>query len=394
MLLFILLPLVIWVLLILLWGGFWRCDQRLDPSSPKGDASPFVCVILPARNEAEVLPQTLPTLLEQDYGGRLDIVLIDDQSTDGTGELAQNLSQKASKNLTLVRGEPLPEGWSGKLWAMEQGIRYLNQQDQKPDYYLFTDADIAHAPSNIRELVAKAEGENIALVSLMVLLHCQSRWERLLIPAFVFFFQLLYPFPWVNNPRHPWAGAAGGCILLRREALERIGGLASFSQALIDDCTLAQKVKGAHYSLWLGLTHKTLSLRAYEQLEEIWDMVARTAYSQLNYNPWLLLGTVLGMIVLYALPPLGLLFGLIGGKPSVALLGGLTWGLMAIAYGPTLKLYQQPLGWGLTLPWAAVLYTLMTLDSARRQLQGRGGAWKGRVYAGNSECRHDSPPTF
>jgi len=321
-------------------------------------------------------------------------VLIDDQSTDGTGELAQNLSQKASKNLTLVRGEPLPEGWSGKLWAMEQGIRYLNQQDQKPDYYLFTDADIAHAPSNIRELVAKAEGENIALVSLMVLLHCQSRWERLLIPAFVFFFQLLYPFPWVNNPRHPWAGAAGGCILLRREALERIGGLASFSQALIDDCTLAQKVKGAHYSLWLGLTHKTLSLRAYEQLEEIWDMVARTAYSQLNYNPWLLLGTVLGMIVLYALPPLGLLFGLIGGKPSVALLGGLTWGLMAIAYGPTLKLYQQPLGWGLTLPWAAVLYTLMTLDSARRQLQGRGGAWKGRVYAGNSECRHDSPPTF
>jgi hopene-associated glycosyltransferase HpnB len=392
MLFLMLLALVIWLSLILFWGRFWLCDQRLPIPNPQGNAAPFVCVILPARNEADILPHTLPTLLEQDYGGELAIVVVDDQSTDGTGELCQTLGQKAFRSPTILRGEPLPAGWSGKIWAMEQGIRWLGRQQRQPDYYLFTDADIAHAPDNIQNLVAKAETENIGLVSLMVLLHCQSGWERLLIPAFVFFFQLLYPFPWVNNPRHPWAGAAGGCILLRRQALERIGGLASLRQALIDDCTLAQKVKGAHYSLWLGLTDKTLSLRAYDQLAGIWDMVARTAYSQLNYNPLLLLGTVLGMILVYALPPLGLLLGLMGGQPLVAIVGGLGWGLMAIAYGPTLKLYQQSLWWGLTLPWAAVLYTLMTLDSARRQWQGRGGAWKGRVYSSNSGHGNDSPP--
>ncbi|MFN5514581.1 MAG: glycosyltransferase [Cyanobacteriota bacterium] len=372
---------VIWLVLLLFWGRFWLCDQRLDPLAPPLTDYPRIAVLIPARNEAETLPQTLPTLLGQDYPGRLTITLIDDQSEDGTGALAQALAQDSPRVLTILPGQHLAPGWSGKLWALEQGVRWLEEQDERPEYYLLTDADIAHGPQTVRELAQKAERERLGLVSLMALLRCESTWERLLIPAFVFFFQLLYPFPWINAPDNPWAGAAGGCILLRREALEKIGGLAVLKSALIDDCTLARQVKAAGYPLWLGLTTTTRSLRAYDSLGSVWRMVTRTAYSQLNYNPLLLLGAVLGMGIVYLTAPALVLLGLGTGKGTLLALGGLVWGLAALAYSPTIRLYGLSPLWALTLPLTAALYTVMTLDSARRSLQGRGGGWKGRVYS-------------
>jgi len=381
------LSLVIWLFLLIFWGNFWRADQFLTQGMTL-NSYPIVCAIIPARNEAEILPQSLPSLLQQDYPGQFSIILIDDQSGDRTGEIAQTLAEKKDKQeqLTVITGQPLPPGWSGKLWAMEQGIQASYQQKKLPDYFLFTDADIQHHPQNLRELVTKAEQEHLALTSLMVLLRCQSFWEKLLIPAFVFFFQKLYPFPWVNNPQRTRAAAAGGCILVKREALEKIGGIQSLREALIDDCTLAQKVKALTLgteptAIWLGLTRQTVSLRPYESLNSIWTMVARTAYSQLNFNPFLLVGTLLGMTLVYLMAPLGLIAGLIFGNLPLILLALLTWLTMAIAYYPTLKLYQLSFFWALMLPLIAGLYNLMTWDSAVRYWQGQGGAWKGRTYA-------------
>jgi len=381
------LSLVIWLFLLIFWGNFWRADQFLTQGMTL-NSYPIVCAIIPARNEAEILPQSLPSLLQQDYPGQFSIILIDDQSGDRTGEIAQTLAEKKDKQeqLTVITGQPLPPGWSGKLWAMEQGIQASYQQKKLPDYFLFTDADIQHHPQNLRELVTKAEQEHLALTSLMVLLRCQSFWEKLLIPAFVFFFQKLYPFPWVNNPQRTMAAAAGGCILLKREALEKIGGIQSLREALIDDCTLAQKVKALKLgteptALWLGLTRQTISLRPYKSLASIWTMVARTAYSQLNFNPFLLVGTLLGMTLVYLMAPLGLIAGLIFGNLPLILLALLTWLTMAIAYYPTLKLYQLSFFWALMLPLIAGLYNLMTWDSAVRHWRGQGGAWKGRTYA-------------
>jgi len=381
------LSLVIWLFLLIFWGNFWRADKFLTQGMTL-NSYPIVCAIIPARNEAEILPQSLPSLLQQDYPGQFSIILIDDQSGDRTGEIAQALAEKKDKQeqLTVITGQPLPPGWSGKLWAMEQGIQASYQQKKLPDYFLFTDADIQHHPQNLRELVTKAEQEHLALTSLMVLLRCQSFWEKLLIPAFVFFFQKLYPFPWVNNPQRKMAAAAGGCILLKREALEKIGGIQSLREALIDDCTLAQKVKALKLgteptAIWLGLTRQTISLRPYKSLDSIWTMVARTAYSQLNFNPFLLVGTLLGMTLVYLMAPLGLIAGLIFGNLPLILLALLTWLTMAIAYYPTLKLYQLSFFWALMLPLIAGLYNLMTWDSAVRHWRGQGGAWKGRTYA-------------
>ncbi len=415
------LSLAIWVGLVGFWGRFWWADQRLDPASSlasslapetgardPGEPYPTVWVVIPARNEADVLPQTLPSLLSQDYSGELAIILVDDQSTDGTAALAQQVAQQVNQaeRLTVISGAPLPAGWTGKLWAMEQGVRYAQQQARQPQYLLFSDADIEHSPTNLRQLVAKAEGEGLDLTSLMVRLRCESVWEKLLIPAFVFFFQLLYPFPWVNDPTQKTAAAAGGCILLRRQALERIGGLTILRNALIDDCSLAAAVKRprapgsepsrpeckvqgskfkistpSNHPIWLGLSTTTKSLRPYPTLGSIWDMVARTAYTQLHYSPLLLLGTILGMGLVYLVPPLALGWGIATGQELVTLIAGLTWLMMAVAYGPTLGLYRCSPLLGFALPLIGLLYTLMTLDSARRHWQGQGGAWKGRVYS-------------
>lgn len=388
------LSLIIWLYLIFFRGGFWLTNQRINPDFEPLNDYPSICAIIPARNEADVLPISLKSLLTQDYPGNFSIILVDDQSNDGTGNVAQEVANSCQKNeqLTVVSGQPLAPGWSGKLWAMKQGISHAKNQAKKPDYFLLTDADIEHHESNLKELITKAEKENLALISLMVWLRCQSFWERFLIPAFVFFFEKLYPFSWVNNPRHKMAAAAGGCIVIRRDILEEIGGIDVVKNALIDDCSLAaavkaklqEKTKNTVQGIWLGLSNQTRSLRPYDTLNSIWNMVARTAYTQLSYSPLLLLGTLLGMTLVYLVAPISLMIGLIIGNLSIAVMGGITWLLMAISYIPTLKLYRCSSLWGLSLPLIGLLYSLMTVDSAWRHWRGKGGNWKGRTYSINN----------
>ena len=377
-----LLTIAIWIGLLAFRGQFWRSDQQLSPEIPELAVWPTIHAIVPARNEAEVLPATLPSLLQQDYPGCFQVVLVDDQSTDGTTIVAQQLAEQIQlqNRLTLGVTEPLPVGWSGKLWAVEQGIRLSRGLSPEPDYWLLTDADIQHDRHNLRQLVAKAEQSSLDLVSLMVQLRCESFWEQWLIPAFVFFFEKLYPFAWVNNPHRATAAAAGGCILIRRTALARIGGIPTLRQALIDDCALAQAVKSTGGKLWLGLSSTTRSLRPYPNLISIWEMVARTAFTQLHYSPWLLLGTVLAMTLIYLVAPVGTIVGLLTQQWLLALSATIGWLLMALAYWPTVSLYRLNPLFSLGLPMIAGLYTLMTVDSALRHWRGQGGAWKGRVY--------------
>jgi hopene-associated glycosyltransferase HpnB len=382
----VVLSLVIWLFLLLFWGQFWRVDQQLETSEyqPTQQPLPTVCVVIPARNEADVIPISLRSLLLQDYTGNFTIFLVDDHSTDGTADFAQGVAYAVDKpqQLQIISSQELPAGWTGKLWAMEQGIQkaYCNTPLPAPDYFLLTDADIEHNPSNLRRLIAKAEAEDLDLVSVMVRLRCQSFWEQLLIPAFVFFFQKLYPFRWVNNPKKSVAAAAGGCILIRPAALNRIGGLQVIRQALIDDCSLAKAVKSSSGKIWLGLSALTHSLRPYNSLKTIWDMVARSAYTQLNYSPWLLVGSVLGMILVYLMPPVGIILGLVVGNVLITFTGLITWLLMTLAYFPIIRFYKCSPWFAFSLPIIAFLYTLMTIDSANRHWQRRGGEWKGRVY--------------
>lgn len=376
---FTLASLAIWIGLFCFRGQFWQADQYLqeDAQNCRSSNYPAVGVVIPARNEAELLPVTLRSLLNQDYPGSVTIILVDDQSTDGTASVAQALGGQ----IHVLTGEPLPAKWKGKLWALEQGIRHAQTLITPPEYILLTDADIEHDRTNLRQLVAKAEQENLEMVSLMVKLRCQSVWEQLLIPAFVFFFQKLYPFGWVNDPQNRTAAAAGGCILIRCKTLVQIGGIQAIRQALIDDCALAAAVKSNSTGrIWLGLTDSTRSLRPYNSLASIWDMVARTAYTQLNFSPWLLLGTLIGMTLVYIVPPVGVIVGLLTGNWTVAIASFISYLLMSLAYLPTIRLYRCPPWLAFCLPAIASLYTLMTLDSALRHYQGKGGAWKGRVY--------------
>ncbi|MBJ7294919.1 MAG: glycosyltransferase [Dolichospermum sp.] len=378
-----LLSLVIWLFLILFWGQFWRVNHQLEANQDKdidNNTLPTVCVIIPARNEADVIPVSLRSLLLQDYPGKFTIFLVDDQSSDGTANVAQEVAHNLDKTqqLQIVTSTSLPPGWTGKLWAMEQGLQTASTLT--PDYFLLTDADIEHDPSNLRRLVAKAEAQKLDLVSIMVRLRCQSFWEQLLIPAFVFFFQKLYPFSWVNNPKKANAAAAGGCILIHSEALNRIGGLQIIRQALIDDCSLAKAVKSTHGKIWLGLSTLTYSLRPYDSLKTIWDMVARSAYTQLNYSPFLLIGSLLGMTLVYLLPPIAIIFGLVLGNWIITLISFIGYLLMTFAYFPIIRFYKCSPVFAFSLPIIAFLYTSMTIDSALQHWQGRGGAWKGRVY--------------
>lgn len=371
----------IWLFLLLFWGNFWRADCLLDKSQGLNDY-PTVCAVVPARNEAEVIAASLTSLLNQDYAGQFSVVLVDDNSGDYTTEIALQTAAQLGKSdrLTVIAGKPLVTGWKGKLWAMHQGIESVSIPANTPDYWLFTDADIQHDLHNLTQLVTKAETEDLDLVSLMVLLRCQSFWEKLLIPAFVFFFQKLYPFAWVNNPAKSMAAAAGGCVLISNEALTKIGGIASIKNALIDDCTLAQAVKSDGKNIYLGLSETTISLRGYDNLKVIWDTIARTAYTQLNYSPLLLAGTVIGMVIIYLIAPIGMAWGLVTSNWLVFGICTVTWLLMIWAYLPTIKLYKISPAWAGLLPAIAFLYTLMTIDSALKYYQGQGGAWKGRTY--------------
>ena len=386
-----LLSLAIWIYLLVFRGGFWRTDEQLEIGNKSinidGDINveyknlPVVCAVIPARNEADVIAMSVRSLFKQDYRGSFKIFLVDDGSTDSTANIAQGAAYALEKSsqLEIVTAAPLAASWTGKLWAMEQGIRQASEV--KPEFFLLTDADIEHDVANLRRLVAKATSDNLDIVSVMVRLRCESFWEKLLIPAFVFFFQKLYPFRWVNNPRKKIAAAAGGCILIRREALARIGGIQVIRQALIDDCALADAIKSnGNGRIWLGLSDLTRSMRPYTSMRSIWDMVARSAYTQLNYSPFLLFGTVLGMSLVYLVAPLVVVLGAL--MRNWLLIAGslLTWMLMTLAYLPTIRFYKCSLWFACCLPVIAFIYTLMTVDSAWRHWRGRGGSWKGRVY--------------
>ena len=370
-----------WAWLLVFRGGFWRAirDAHLGPP---GEASRRVEVVVPARDEAENVGPAVFSLLSQDYAGPLHVTLVDDRSSDGTSLRAAEAAAASPhpERLSIVEAVPLEAGWSGKLNALESGIRNASAQRPAPDYWLFTDADIVHEPATVGELVAKAERDRLDLVSLMVRLRCETGWERLLIPAFVFFFQKLYPFAWSNDPRKHTAAAAGGCVLLDDAALRRIGGIAAIKGALIDDCSLAAAVKGSGGRTWLGLTDRSRSIRPYEGIGELWGMVKRSAFTQLDHSYPMLALTIAGMLFLYVVPPLATITGVLRRDRVLAASGAGAWLLMGLAYLPTLRAYRRPVASAAALPLAAALYTAMTVDSALAHLRKRGGRWKGRTY--------------
>ncbi|MCG7361830.1 glycosyltransferase [Roseomonas sp. ACRSG] len=365
-----LVSLLIWLVLVLARGGFWLARERDDRDTPPAPAHwPSVVAVVPARDEADVIARSVGSLLQQDYPGPFRVVLVDDGSTDGTAEAAGT-----DPRLEVLPGAPLPAGWTGKLWAQQQGVARAGES--APEYILLTDADIGHAPENLRALVSRAEQGRHAMVTLMAELSCATRAERFLIPAFVFFFQMLYPFRWVARADRRTAAAAGGCMLVRRAALEAAGGMASIRAEIIDDCALGRRMK-AQGPVWLGLTRRARSLRPYGSVAEIGRMVSRSAYAQLGYSPLLLAGTVLGMVLTYLLPPALALFG--HGAAQAA--GAAAWLLMAMAFQPMLRFYRVSPLWGLALPAIGAAYTLFTLQSAVQVWRGQGGMWKGRAQA-------------
>jgi len=344
-----------------------------------------VHAVVPARNEADVIERTLSSLLAQDYRGPFAITLVDDRSDDGTGTIARATvaAARARHDASVVEGRPRPDGWTGKVWALAEGVAATRAAGAKPAYWWFSDADVEHDADTLSRLVTTAERDDRALVSQMVALHCASSWERLLIPAFVFFFRMLYPFAWVNDDRRATAAAAGGCVLLRDDALARIGGIERIKGELIDDCALASAVKRDGGGLWLGLATRSRSVRPYRAFETIWSMVSRTAYTQLRYSPLLLAGTVAGMLLLYYVPVAAAFAGVRRRRADLAIPGAIAWCFMSAAYVPTLRLYGVRRRNAFALPFAALLYAAMTVDSARRHRAGRGGAWKGRTFRPN-----------
>jgi hopene-associated glycosyltransferase HpnB len=348
-----------WVYLFTARGGFWQI--KTPPKPAPSAAVKSVCVIIPARNEESVVAEAITSLRP------CRVILVDDHSSDRTAAIA------AEAGASVIQAGPLPQGWSGKLWAISEGLKHA--ASLAPDYLLFTDADIVHAPGNIAELVARAEAGGLDLVSLMVKLRCRSFAERLLIPAFVFFFFMLYPPAWVARPDRKTAAAAGGCILIRPSALDRIGGIAAIRGEIIDDCALARAVKGTGGRIWLGVTDDTRSIRAYGSFFEIRSMISRTAFAQLRHSTLLLVGTILGMAVIYLAPPLLLLTR----NPLASFFGLAAWILMTIAYAPALRSYGQSVTWAPLLPLVALFYLAATVESAFSYWTGRGGMWKDRV---------------
>ncbi|AXK37833.1 glycosyltransferase [Streptomyces armeniacus] len=385
-----------WAWLLLCQGFFWRTDVRLPhrtapdraasrggrPGRAEPERWPPVAVVVPARDEAGVLPRSLPSLLAQKYPGRAEVFLVDDGSTDGTGALARALADGHPGGLPLTvdsPGEPEP-GWTGKLWAVRHGMA-LARDRTDAEYLLLTDADIAHDPDSLRDLVSAARTGGLELVSQMARLRVASGWERLLVPAFVYFFGQLFPFRRVNRPSARTAAAAGGCMLLRTDAAVRERLPDSIRQAVIDDVTLARAVKrGGSGRIWLGLADGVASVRPYDGLRELWRMVARSAYAQLRHSPAVLIGTVAGLVLVYLVPPATALAGAATGNWAAAAAGGAAWAVMTATYVPMLRYYRQPPWLALTLPLTAALYLLMTVDSAVQHHRGRGAAWKGRTY--------------
>ena len=388
-----------WLYLLFANGDFWRVRKLGLKPTQDAAQNARVVVVIPARNEVETIARTVRSLIAQQWAGELHIILVDDNSTDGTAEAAREALSKLSyaalrepgapehlptsakrgkkwgtndRSLTIVQGKPLPSGWTGKMWAVSQGVDEALKL--APNYLLLTDADIEHAPASVANLVAKAES-GFDMVSLMVRLHCRSFAERLLIPAFVFFFFMLYPPRWISDPRRKTAGAAGGCILIRPEALARAGGIAAIRSEIIDDCALAREVKRGGGRVWLGLADETASVRPYNTFTEIGRMISRTAFNQLGHSALVLMGAIVGLTLVYLLP-IALLFA----QPFTArVLGALAWLLMALCYSQMVRFYRLSPVWAVALPASALFYMGATLVSALNYWSGRGGQWKGRA---------------
>jgi hopene-associated glycosyltransferase HpnB len=362
----------VWGYLLFGRGDFWRSPVRaadIAPASAAATPNGVVTAVIPARDEAESIASAVASLRAQTYPGVLRIIVVDDSSSDATAEIAQG------RGATVVRGLPLAPGWSGKVWALVQGVERALQDN--PDYLLLTDADVVHAADNVSQLIRRAEASRFDLVSLMVLLRCESRAERLMMPGFVFFFLMLYPPAWIENGRYLTAGAAGGCMLIRREMLQRIGGIATIRGELIDDCALARAVKRSGGRVWLGLTRQTRSIRAYGSFGAIWQMISRTAFTQLDYSLLKLAGTLAGLALTFVAPPV-LVFTR---RWPAAALGAAAWFSMSAAYAPMLRFYGISRRWAPVLPLVALFYAGATIDSAVRFRIGRGGEWKGRAQA-------------
>jgi hopene-associated glycosyltransferase HpnB len=387
----------IWVYLFFWRGAFWR-PRKFDGDAnniPLPAKLPHIQVIIPARNEAPAIGVTISALLQQDYPGQLRIAVVDDHSSDGTAEMARAAaaSSRREEPVTILSAPALAPGWTGKLWALQHGIsatslaagaangalaaRALNTL---PDFYWFTDADIAHAPDTLRRLIARAEHDRLDLVSLMVLLRSRTFPEKILIPPFLYFFLQLYPPLWIADTKSRTAGAAGGCLLIRRERLECIGGLLAIRDAVIDDCALARAVKSSGGRMWMGVTRASVSLRDYRHFAEIRDMIARTAFTQLRYSAGVLFFAVAGLLLTYIAPVLLAIFE--RGWPRA--LGALAWLMMSLTFLPIVRYYRLSQAWAVSLPAAAVFYTYATLLSAVRFWLGRGGQWKGRTQAPSS----------
>ena len=398
--------LAIWLYLAVARGGFWRLREFDDDTARHASPSswPPVVAVIPARNEATSIAQVLASLLKQDYAGKFSVILVDDHSEDATAQIARQTAHElnAESRVNIYTASTLPPGWTGKLWALNSGTAIFGcapttsispgqpntgrstsnnlTQISTPTYYWFTDADIVHAPDTLRRLVSRAESDHLDLVSLLVLLQAKTFPERALIPAFLFFFLKLYPPRWIAEPKARTAGAAGGCILLRSAALQRIGGFTALRHEVIDDCALARAVKRTDGKIWMGLTRASVSLRFYATFRDIRDLIARTAFTQLSYSPLLLLGTLLAMFLTY-LAPIALLFA---EEPVPQILGASAWLLMSLLYLPTIRFYRLAPAWAATLPLTALFYSYATLLSAVRYYLGRGAQWKGRSQASNS----------
>jgi hopene-associated glycosyltransferase HpnB len=370
-------PLAIWLYLAFLRGNFWRLEE--DNTEPKPlEKWPRVVAIVPARNEAATIARAVTGLLSQNYPGEFKTIVVDDHSDDGTAGFARKTAEEAGAAARImVHSAPgLPQGWTGKLWASHEGVQISAKS--APDFFWLTDADIVHAPDTLQRLVSRAETESLDLTSLMVLLQAKTFPEKLLIPPFLYFFLMLYPPRWIADPQKRTAGAAGGCILLRRPALERIGGFAAIRNEVIDDCALARAVKKAGGQIWMGVTRASISLREYQTFAEIRDLIARTAFTQLRYTSLLLAATLLGLFLTYWLP--WILF--FAGEEPAWFLGSTAASLMTVTFLFTVKFYNRSALWALTLPFAAAFYGYATLRSAVRYWLGRGAQWKGRAQAG------------
>jgi hopene-associated glycosyltransferase HpnB len=374
------LAVVTWSYLVLARGSFWKTKTANPDVRDQAKFSGSVLAIVPARNEAELIGPAVTALLNQSIA--LRVVLVDDGSTDGTADVARSAAERIGKSdgLIVIRGKPLPAGWTGKVWSMHQGIEYARAFN--PTWLMLTDADVLHGPETVENLGLIASQGHYDLISFMVKLHCETVPEKLLIPAFVYFFFMLYPPAWIRDPRRSTAGAAGGCMLVRAETLEHAGGLETMRGAVIDDCALAGLLKRHGGRLWLGLTDQSQSLRRYETFSHIEHMISRTAFNQLKHSLLLLLGTIAGMVITYLAPVL-LLFT---GNRLAIFIGAAAWAAMTITYSRLVRYYRLNPAWALTLPLAALFYLGATIHSAAKYWNGRGGEWKGRSQ--DTQKRH------